>query len=456
MKPLTKWLGMCLNGEVKELLFIEISLFGPGLRQAGRFVVRDEPSIWTHENPDLDAHLSCCAVRRFVPGMENAKIFYISGKWNGAGLRSKDIAVDLYAGGKGIKGHIDEDGTVHSSFDIIMRRYANHDEFRSLDGLRKFADCQDAHGSVLYYMKMNGMIDGTTHECRRMIAVTTITSVMHALILTHNGNHHRVFERLMEIFDGMLLKNRSAINGIRLQKISSYLNAWMYHRSGSAVRLSDEDECAMKDVIQFAEFDQKHGSVIKGLRETGMLRYISREARKIFESVNLSAILSALESYHSDRLEVVYDRMSEIFDGFVELHKANMRAEIEADHVKRFTNGRIDPMGKVALLVNKRESRTTQILWQRGVESVVYVDGLNLGIIRRDGAVTKDGDMFNADNQVITDIIRRAGETIGEGEVWFLHPKKHFISTGTRKAPATRRSSTSAMEFVVAISKVLR
>lgn len=288
--------------------------------------------IFTHINPDLDAHSSCWAVRRFVPGMSNAPIIYIGADWDGSGMEPGDIAVDLNAGGKGIKGILDSDGTVHSSFAYIVSRYASREDAEDIKDLVSFVDMQDAYGSVVNYMVRNRMIMETTHDARRLIAVNSI---------------------------------------------------------GSDLR--------------------------------------------------------ALEYLFPDEPEKVFSRMCDIFDGRLLMGRANRRAEIEADKAQLFANGR------VALVRGKKEKRTSHILWERGVEAFVYIDELNLGVVRRgDGALLRDGKRFRADHPAIRNVVKDAGEI----NQWFDHPKGFLYCHGSRKAPAHSMSNVNPLQLIEVVSRL--
>ena len=79
--------------------------------------------IFTHVNPDLDALMSVVAARLYYPAARGAEIILKPANWDGAGMDPDDIAVDMEAGGRGMKGE-KGDGVVHSCFALIMTKYA--------------------------------------------------------------------------------------------------------------------------------------------------------------------------------------------------------------------------------------------------------------------------------------------------------------------------------------------
>lgn len=274
----------------------------------------------------MDAHLSSWGVRQFVPGMALSPIVYVSANWDGNGLEPGDMAVDISAGGHGIKGVKDADGTVHSSADYIISKYASREDALAIKDLVRFVDIQDAHGSVVNYL-----IKGSSSEARRVFAVTSI-----------------------------------------------------------------------------------------------------------------GAVSRALEYAHPNDSPTVFNRMSEIFDGFLLMGRANVRAIAEADKAEIFANG------KVALIRGKKERRTSHILLERGALVIIYVDGLNIGVRTGRKTFLRDGSIFRADHPVIRQIVTEAGEND-----WFAHSKGFLYCHGSRKAPALLPSKVDPYKIVQATAILL-
>lgn len=292
------------------------------------------PDLYTHVNMDIDSMGSCWAVRKFIPTMSDARIVRVGADWDGSGMKPGDMAVDIYAGGKGIKGIQDPDGTVHSSFSYIVSRYARPEDAEAIKDLVRFIDIQDAHGSVVNYMVKNSMVSNSDHDTRRLISLT-----------------------------------------------------------------------------------------------------------------NIGATFRALEARFPNDPDTVFSRMCEIFDGYLEMGgAAERRAKVEAGRAEFFANGRI------ALVKNKKEKRTDHILWERGVQVIVYVDGHNLGVIRRgEGTHLKDGTRFRADHPEIRNFVSRAERN----PRWFAHPKGFLYCHGSRKAPARARSNVNPYELVKVVEGLL-
>jgi len=89
--------------------------------------------------------------------------------------------------------------------------------------------------------------------------------------------------------------------------------------------------------------------------------------------------------------------------------------------------------------------RPSYVLGGRAM-AIVYVDGMNIGVIRRDDVSTR------MDHPRIREVV----ETAGEAGEWFAHPAGFLYCRGSRKAPATSRSRVTARELGEAMNLVLK
>ena len=109
-------------------------------------------NIYTHMHVDADAALSAAFVRAFVPGFEDAGVVFVPAFWDGTEGRNGDlpvmedgdIAVDIPAGGNGIKGVTDADGTVHSALSSLVQEYCTDEQQAAFARLVDFVDSSDA------------------------------------------------------------------------------------------------------------------------------------------------------------------------------------------------------------------------------------------------------------------------------------------------------------------------
>ncbi len=161
--------------------------------------------IFTHVNVDLDAVASVWAVREFVPGQKNSAVEHKPANWDGSGMTENDIAVDIGAGGKGIKGEKTGSGIVHSSFVSIVKQYASTDDQMVLENLVKFVDAQDAYGNAIKFLAPE-----IADDCsQKVFSATSINAVLRAFQAFYKNNDAMVVERMSEIFSGLLIAGRA-------------------------------------------------------------------------------------------------------------------------------------------------------------------------------------------------------------------------------------------------------
>ncbi len=108
--------------------------------------------LYTHKSVDLDAVASVWFVLNFLAervfGVKKEDIIlnFVPANWDGKELNKNDLALDICAGGKGIKGKQDKDGKVHSCFMLLIEKYGNDQEKAILEDLAYFIDQHDAYG----------------------------------------------------------------------------------------------------------------------------------------------------------------------------------------------------------------------------------------------------------------------------------------------------------------------
>ena len=161
--------------------------------------------IFTHVNPDLDALMSVVAARLYYPAARGAEIILKPANWDGAGMDPDDIAVDMEAGGRGMKGE-KGDGVVHSCFALIMTKYAPTAECLALAPVIAYVDAQDAHGNAIKYL-----LPPPSSEARDILDATSLSARVSWLRMIFKGDVTRIVRRLEEEFLGMLDVGRSRL-----------------------------------------------------------------------------------------------------------------------------------------------------------------------------------------------------------------------------------------------------
>ena len=160
--------------------------------------------IFTHFVVDLDAVCSVWAAKQFISGAKGATVEFRPANWDGKEMAEGDLALDIDAGGRGMKGEKGENGIVHSCVALIVAEYASPADQSALASLVRFVDAQDAHGSAVKFLAPEA-----SRESQETLAMTGLNAVLRALQATHSRNDALVVERMSEILSGMLQAGRA-------------------------------------------------------------------------------------------------------------------------------------------------------------------------------------------------------------------------------------------------------
>jgi hypothetical protein len=165
--------------------------------------------VYTHITLDLDAAASVWAAREFIPGAHDAEVVFKPANWNGAGMNKGDLALDIVAGGRGIKGREHADGSVGSCFVVVVERYASTRDQDALDSLLKLVERQDASGSAVKWFA--GEADPRSVK---VLDDTGLNGVLRAYQANDPRNDALVVERMSGIFSGMLANGRAWMRAV--------------------------------------------------------------------------------------------------------------------------------------------------------------------------------------------------------------------------------------------------
>lgn len=186
------------------------------------------------------------------------------------------------------------------------------------------------------------------------------------------------------------------------------------------------EQLALKELVAFVDA-QDRGNAAKNLGVTG-------DAARIWSFTGLNSVLRAFQGMNPRNDRLVAEKMFEIFDGLYHSGQRRAEAEKEADTAKI--------LGDVAIIENAKCFGTNGTLFERGIKSVVFVDGNNLGAVRGD----------DADIRMDHPAIKAA---VGDEQGWFFHPAGFLAARGTRKAPAESKSAVQPQALADAIQKAL-
>lgn len=188
----------------------------------------------------------------------------------------------------------------------------------------------------------------------------------------------------------------------------------------------EKQQLALKELVSFVDA-QDRGNAAKNLGVQG-------EAARVWSFTGLNAVLRAFQGQYPRNDRMVAMKMFEIFDGLYHSGQRRAEAEKEADTAKI--------IGDVAIMENAKCFGTNGVLFERGVKSVVFVDGNNLGAVRGDGVdIRMDHPAIKA--------------AVGDEQGWFFHPAGFLAARGTRKSPAESKSAVQPEALAAAIQKAL-
>jgi hypothetical protein len=150
-------------------------------------------------------------------------------------------------------------------------------------------------------------------------------------------------------------------------------------------------------------------------------------------STGLHAILRGFQALNRDD-SWVCQQMFVILDGLAKNWQSRTLAEREADAQ--------EIIGEVAITRNTQHRATNGVLMDRGAKFIVYVDGHNVGVSRRDGI------------RIPTSIVLEAVPKEERSE-WFVHSAGFLTARGTRTAPATSSSKVDPRAIADLLNKSL-
>lgn len=101
-------------------------------------------TLYTHLDLTVDAAASVWLWRRLHPE-ENWPLQHVPSTWDGVGIGAGDVAIDIDAGGRGIRSRRNPDGSVASCFRVILNEHMAQEGPHDLEPLlRPIADLMDA------------------------------------------------------------------------------------------------------------------------------------------------------------------------------------------------------------------------------------------------------------------------------------------------------------------------
>jgi len=157
--------------------------------------------LYTHVAPDVDAAASVWAARKYM-GATSFELRLVPAGWNGNELTDDDIAVDIVAGGRGIKGK--EAG---SAFKAIMETHAPKEDRDAIWWLIEYVTIQDSHGSVVRHL-----VPEATSKTVAILSGSSLNSVLQVL-KREFSTHEEWIQAVGRIFSALLEEGQSRLRG---------------------------------------------------------------------------------------------------------------------------------------------------------------------------------------------------------------------------------------------------
>jgi hypothetical protein len=381
--------------------------------------------IITHQNVDLDAVASVWAWQRLVKPAEEFGLIFLPAEWQPKNeeLKDGDVILDMLFGIKGIK----NDSV--SCFAYLLGNYFTNEDKLALEKLAKFVEAID-RGNVI-----KNLLDGREND---ILSFTCLNAVLQAFQKKYYNDDKMVCEKMAEIFDGLWLVAQGVeVMNLNLEEI---FKQWVWTKFlgfvGLAPNLEDliykeisnRDLAALDKVIQF----------VIASRSPDVVEELLGEKNEIISFVSLSGILWAYEAKFKDE-RIVFEKMCEIFDGMLATGRSRLKIEDEAKDKTEWVTKNI------AIVKNAKGVGVNGAVFQKGAKIIIFVDGNNMGIIRRD-----DFSMLRMDDEIIKEAL---GDEKGN---WFFHHSGYLAACGTRKSPKETPSKIDPYFLAQAANELLK
>jgi hypothetical protein len=399
--------------------------------------------IVTHKRMDLDNIVACALLRILAPELfANAEIVLVDANWNGE-LRDGDFIIDMDAGGRGLKGTKDDDGTTHCCASLILQDFGDDHAREILGSLVEVVDASDVSSDFMRHLVPDVDLDAS-----RALESLSIVSCYRAYKSMAGGNDKMIVDRFAEIIEGMLKIGRQNLkpetNGCEFETFNTLSDDDARNLLGVIERLAtDEDSILlMRRLVNYVHVCNDGYECMHNLYSG-----LDHGTSAILEHTSILAVYLAFKAFTGNDKTKLNRRFGLIIKGMLK----NGRERLAA--VRLIDEGiqvKLHGDGELAMMLNVRNRLVTTVLRERGVRVAVVVDGMNLMVLRL-GA-----DSFRVDTQLVRDLITQVDEKVGdEPDDWFAHPAGFLICKGTKKAPTKTPSAVDPELLVFAALRIL-
>ncbi len=197
----------------------------------------------------------------------------------------------------------------------------------------------------------------------------------------------------------------------------------------------EEAQKILAPLVLYVDTQDTYGSAVEHL-----LPNIDWEMKEMISSINLSAVLGSLKSFHNRNDKIICERMEEILVGRLRSGRSRLKGEAEAERIPLLGDGR------VAVVLNARYTSTTRALFgKHGVQVIVYLNDDGIGLIKK-GSLD-----LRMDHPAFVDVVEAAGEE----DEWFAHSAGFIYCRGSRKAPVLTPSKVDPYKLAEVAARLL-
>ena len=369
----------------------------------------------------MDSYHSAVAVTEFVKGFEKARIVFVSGSYNGRTMNSRDMAVDINAGGKGIKGTLDPSGTRHSSFKFIIDKFTTTKDQKALEMIVKYIDTVDAYGP------QTSEVLGIPRHLNKLFQTISINGLMRGFQALYNESDRKVYRMVKENFRAMLAYGRAMTEKKKNKKSAhqDIRNIQLLKKILLENTTKQEQEMIPRKVMNY------FWAVENSSQEICQKFKMPEEFEQMFQAVSILGLIAGYRILYRGNSKKVQRRIRENIKAIIAYCRQGflMREYANSDKVQWFANN------KVAVTEKSPQGVSKILMYGKNAMFVVFQDGPNIGVLSN-----KKLDV-HVDAPEFLQAISDAGEEIAppgkdQKGKWFIHTDRYILCWGSRKAPA--------------------
>ena len=440
--------------------------------------------LFTHGNVDPDSAVSAAYTLLYL--YSQAVLTFVKAGWDGKGMTDKDIAVDIKAGDHdgAHKGRISDDGTTqHSAIQGLLEDFGTPEEHAAFGNLMSLIEVIDTNPNAI--AQFFGLAKSWANHY--LIKETSFLGIFlawksnQALPNSGGGPNERdyaIVELCKKLLQGFMLMQKPEALQFSIYQLDMMLVEIYIHASGAADEVSMTTKKRVKTTLNdgtelkskwgknprscFSQLIDAKGSETEKTAfanlgtwldaRTGGKSIVDDVHADLHDSLSLRAIMEAFlnqaEGTLEEKMEVVKEHLEDIMYGMVGNKKRELdvrkyvatqlalpynqrgSAENQATLLNWLQGKKLDAKiflfygGKIAYVDNTDRASSNFVLFEQGVECIIWDDGKNRGIQMCDDRA------FGANDDVFKALVERYQE------VWFYHISGFLAGNGTRKSQA--------------------